>query len=137
MFLEDVTSLPPEREVEFSINIFPRTTSASIASYRISPIDSWEVKIQLEELLEDHFIRPGVNPWGAHVLLVKKKDNGMRLCIDNLQLNKVTIKKKYHFPQINDLIDQLKGSRVFSNIDLQYGYHQIRLKSSYTPKTEL
>lgn len=137
MFPEDVTSLPPEREVEFSINIFPSTTSASIASYRISPIDSWEVKIQLEELLEDHFIRPGVNPWGAHVLLVKKKDNGMRLCIDNLQLNKVTIKKKYHFPRINDLIDQLKGSRVFSNIDLRYGYHQIRLKSSYTPKTEL
>ncbi|MCI57403.1 retrotransposon protein, partial [Trifolium medium] len=54
-----------------------------------------ELKKQLEELLEKRFIRPSVSPWGAPVLLVKKKDESMRLCIDYRQLNKVTIKNKY------------------------------------------
>jgi hypothetical protein len=78
---------------------------------------------QLEELLQKHFIRPSVSPWGAPVLLVKKKDGTMRLCIDYRQLNKVTIKNKYPLPRIDDLLDQLRGAAVFSMIDLRSGYH--------------
>jgi hypothetical protein len=69
------------------------------------------------------YIHPSVSPWGASVLFMKKKDGTLRLCIDFRQLNKVTIKNKYHFPMIDDLFDQLKDAKIFSKIDLRSGYH--------------
>jgi len=69
------------------------------------------------------------------VLLVKKKDGSMRLCIDYRQLNKVTIKNRYPLPRIDDLMDQLVGARVFSKIDLRSGYHQIKVKDEDMQKT--
>jgi hypothetical protein len=69
------------------------------------------------------------------MLLVKKKDGSMRLCIDYRQLNKVTIKNRYPLPRIDDLMDQLVGARVFSKIDLRSGYHQIKVKDDDIQKT--
>ncbi|MCH82779.1 RNA-directed DNA polymerase (Reverse transcriptase), partial [Trifolium medium] len=135
VFPEDITSLPPEREIEFSIDLVPGAEPISTAPYRMSPLELKELKAQLEELLQKHFIRPSVSPWGAPVLLVKKKDGGMRLCIDYRRLNKVTIKNKYPLPRIDDLLDQLRGATIFSKIDLRSGYHQIRIKNSDIPKT--
>nr|KYP68958.1 Transposon Ty3-G Gag-Pol polyprotein [Cajanus cajan] len=80
-------------------------------------------------------VRPSVSPWGAPVLLVKKKDGGACLCVDYQQLNKLTIKNMYPLPRIDDLMDQLRGASVFSKIDLRSGYHQIRVKESDIPKT--
>ncbi|MCH87014.1 retrotransposon protein [Trifolium medium] len=113
----------------------PGAQPISVAPYRMSPVELKELKSQLEELLMKHFIRPSVSPWGAPVLLVKKKDGTMRLCIDYRQLNKVTIKNKYPLPRIDDLLDQLRGATVFSKIDLRSGYHQIRIRSSDVSKT--
>jgi len=75
----------------------------------------------LEGLLEKQFIRPSISPWGASVLLVKKKDGSFRLCVDYRQLNKYTIKNKYPFPKIDDLIDQLRGVLYF----LRLIYNQV------------
>jgi hypothetical protein len=72
--------------------------------------------MQFEELLKKGYIFPSVSPWGAPVLFVKKKDGTLRLCIDFRQLNKVTIKNKYSFPSVDDLFEQLKVVRIFSNI---------------------
>jgi hypothetical protein len=82
VFPDDIVSLPPEREVEFSIDLIPGSQPISVAPYRMSLLELHELKSQLEELLQKHFIRPSVSPWGAPVLLVKKKDGTMRLCID-------------------------------------------------------
>ncbi|GAU51804.1 hypothetical protein TSUD_415920, partial [Trifolium subterraneum] len=135
VFPEDISDLPPEREVEFGIDLVPDTSPISMAAYRMSASELNELKKQLEELLEKKFIRPSVSPWGAPVLLVKKKEGSMRLCIDYRQLNKATIKNKYPLPRIDDLMDQLVGACVFSKIDLRSGYHQIRVKTEDVPKT--
>ncbi|GAU42667.1 hypothetical protein TSUD_398730 [Trifolium subterraneum] len=135
VFPEEINSLPPEREIEFSIDLVPGSQPISVAPYRMSPLELRELKSQLEELLQKHFIRPSVSPWGAPVLLVKKKDGTMRLCIDYRQLNKVTIKNKYPLPRIDDLLDQLRGATIFSKIDLRSGYHQIRIRTSDVSKT--
>jgi len=92
VFPDDITDLPPEREVEFAIDLVPGKSPISIAPYRMSASELGELKKQLEELLEKQFIRPSVSPWGAPVLLVKKKDDSMKLCVDYRQLNKVTMK---------------------------------------------
>ncbi|WP_369012518.1 reverse transcriptase family protein, partial [Klebsiella pneumoniae] len=80
-------------------------------------------------------MRPSVSPWGVPVLFVKKKDESMRMCIDYRELNKLTIKNKYPLPRIEDLFDQLKGTAIFSKIDLRSGYHQLKVSPSDIPKT--
>ena len=135
VFPEEVNELPPEREVEFSIDLVPGTRPISMAPYRMSAVELTELKSQLEDLLDKKFIRPSVSPWGAPVLLVKKKEGTMRLCVDYRQLNKVTIKNRYPLPRIDDLMDQLVGASVFSKIDLRSGYHQIRVKTEDIQKT--
>ena len=104
-------------------------------TYRMAPAELKELKTQLQELVDRGFIRPSISPWGAPVLFVKKKDGTWRLCIDYMQLNKVTIHNKYPLPRIDDLFDQLQGAIVFSKIDLRSGYHQLRIRESDIPKT--
>ncbi|RVW57618.1 Transposon Tf2-11 polyprotein [Vitis vinifera] len=91
VFPEDLPGLPPEREVEFTIDLVPGTGPMSKAPYRMAPVELKELKVQLQELLDKGFIRPSVSPWGAPVLFVKKKDGSMRLCIDYRELNKSSI----------------------------------------------
>ncbi|KAA3473426.1 DNA/RNA polymerases superfamily protein [Gossypium australe] len=135
VFLEELPGLPPIREVEFGIELVPGTTSISIALYRMAPIELKELKSQLQELTDRGFARLSFSPWGAPVLFVKMKDGTMRMCIDYRQLNKVTIKKKYPLPRIDDFFDQLRGATVFSKIDLRSVYYQLRVKESNVLKT--
>ena len=93
------------------------------------------MKEQIEDLQKKGFIRDSTSPWGAPALFVPKKDGSMRMCIDYRKLNRVTIKNKYPLPRIDDLFDQLKGSRYFSKIDLRSGYHQLRIREEDIPKT--
>ena len=135
MFPEDLPGLPPDREVEFSVDLVPGTTPISKTPYRMAPVELKALKEQLQELLDKGFIRPSVSPWGAPVLFVKKKDGSLRLCIDYRELNKVTVKNKYPLPQIDDLFDQLWGAQVFSKIDLRSGYHQLKIRAEDISKT--
>ena len=108
VFPEELPGLPPDREIEFAIELAPGTEPVSKAPYRMAPVEMKELANQLQELLDKGVIRPSVSPWGAPVLFVKKKDGSMRLCIDYRELNKLTIKNKYPLPRIDDLFDQLK-----------------------------
>ena len=89
----------------------------------MTSIELKKFKVQLQEWLDKVFIRPSVSPWGAPVLLMKKKDGSTGLCIDYRELNKVTGRNKYPLPRIDDLFNQLQGACVFSKIDLCFGYH--------------
>jgi hypothetical protein len=135
VFPKELAGLPPEREVEFAIDVMPGTDPISQTPYRMAPKELVELKTQLKELIDKGFIRPSMSPWGAPVLFVKKKDGSLRLCIDYRQLNRMTVKNKYPLPRIEDLFDQLREARVFSKIDLRSGYHQLRVKREDIPKT--
>ena len=105
VFPKELPGLPPNREIEFAIDVGLGATPTSITPYRMAPVELKELKLQLQELLEKGFIRPSVSPWGAPVLFVKKKDGTLRLCVDYRQLNKMTVKNKYPLPRIDDLFD--------------------------------
>ena len=98
VFPKDLPGLPPERAIEFGIDLMSDTKPISKAPYRMAPVELKELKIQLEELLKKGFVRASVSPWGALVLFTQKKDGSLRLCIDYRRLNKVTIKNKYPLP---------------------------------------
>jgi len=108
---EEISGFPPDRVVEFSIDIIPGATPISKALYRMAPTILAILKEQLLEYSSKGLIRPSTSPWGAPVLLKNKKDGGKRLCIDYRELNKVTIKNKYPLPRIDDLFDQLMGPK--------------------------
>ena len=135
VFPDDLPGLPPDREIDFQIELAPRTKPISRAPYRMAPAELKELKVQMEEMVNKGFVRPSTSPWGAPVLFVKKKDGSMRLYIDYRELNKVTIRNQYPLPRIDDLFDQLQGAKVFSKIDLRSGYHQLRVHDDDVPKT--
>ncbi|RVW59177.1 Transposon Tf2-2 polyprotein [Vitis vinifera] len=135
VFPDELPGLPPHREFDFSIEVYPGTDPISVSPYRMAPLELKELKTQLDELLGKGFIRPSTSPWGAPVLFVKKKDGTLRLCIDYRKLNRVTVKNKYPLPRIDDLFDQLKGAKYFSKIDLRTGYHQLRVREEDVSKT--
>ncbi|KAJ0813355.1 putative nucleotidyltransferase, Ribonuclease H [Helianthus annuus] len=135
VFPDELPGLPPERQVEFRIDILPGSVPIARAPYRLTPTEMKELRTQLDELLEKGFIQPSSSPWGAPILFVKKKDGSMRLCIDYCELNKVTIKNRYPLPRIDDLFDQLQGASYFSKIDLRSGYHQLKVRTEDVPKT--
>ncbi|GJS40716.1 putative reverse transcriptase domain-containing protein [Tanacetum coccineum] len=110
VFPDDLSGLPPIREIEFRIELIPGATPVAKSPYRLAPSELEELSGQLKELQDKGFIRPSSSPWGAPVLFVKKKDGSFRMCIDYRELNKLTIKNRYPLPRIDDLFDQLQGS---------------------------
>jgi hypothetical protein len=92
VFPDDLPRMPPDRDIEFIIELQPGTAPISRKSYLMPPNELAELKIQLQDLLDKGFIRPSASPWGCLALFVKKKDDSLRLCVDYRPLNAVTIK---------------------------------------------
>jgi hypothetical protein len=134
VFPNELPGLPPERELDFTIELKPGAEPISKTPYRMTAPELCELQMQLKELLDLGLIRPSVSPWGVPVIFVKKKDGSLRLCIDYRDLNRATVKNRYPMPRIDDLFDQMKGAAVFSKIDLRSGYHQLRIKEGDIPK---
>ena len=103
--------------------------------FRLSPKELTEVEKQVTELLKLGLIEPSSSPYGAPVLFVGKKDGTLRMCIDYRALNKITVKNKYPLPRIDQLMDSLAGAKCFTSLDLQSGYHQIRITPEDVDKT--
>jgi hypothetical protein len=135
VFPDELPGMPPDRDVEFVIELQPGTAPISKRPYRMPPKELAELKTQLQELLDKGYIRPSSSPWGCPALFVKKKDGSLRMCVDYRPLNAVTIKNKYPLPRVDVLFDQLAGAKVFSKIDLRSSYHQIKIRPCDIPKT--
>jgi hypothetical protein len=135
VFPDDLPGMPLDRDIEFSIELLPSTAQISKRPYRMDVKDPDELKKQIEELLSKGFIRPSSSSWEAPTLFVHKKDGSRRMCVDYRSLNDVTIKNKYPLPRIEDLFDQMRGVKVFSNIDLRSGYHQLKIRLEDISKT--
>jgi hypothetical protein len=129
VFHDNLPRMPLERAIEFKIELQPGTAPIAKATYKMSPVEFKELKIQLQGFLDKGYICPSTSPWGCLALFVEKKDKELRLCVDYCLLNAVTIKNMYPLLCIDILFDQLVGARVFSKIDLCFGYHQIKIRA--------
>ena len=122
VFSDEIPGLPPQRDVDFFIELHLGTSPISMTPHRMALVEFHELKVQIQELLDKGFIRLSTSPWGTPVLFSKKKDKTLWLCIDYRQLNRVTVKNRYPLSMINDFFYQL-GAQVYSKIDLGTGYH--------------
>jgi hypothetical protein len=129
VFPDELPRMPPERAIEFKIELQPGTALVAKAPYKMSPIEMKELKIQLQGLLDKGYIHPSTSPCCCSALFVEKKGKELHLCVDYRPLNAVTIKNKYPLPCIDILFDQLAGAQVFSKIDLRSSYHQIKIRA--------
>jgi hypothetical protein len=135
VFRELPSGLPPDRSAGHTIRVPPDIAPPFRKMYRQTQPERLEVERQVADLLSKGFIEPSSSPYGAPVLFVQKKDGTLRMCIDYRALNKLTVRDRFPLPRIDDLLDQLAECRVFSSLDLQSGYHQIRIAPEDVEKT--
>jgi hypothetical protein len=134
VFPNDLSGMPPDRAIEFKIELQPGTAPVYKRPYPMARNEMAELKTQLQELLDKGYIQPSYSPWGCSAIFVSKKDKTQRLCFDYRPVNAVTVKNKYPLSRI-DLFDQLIGAQVFLKIDLHSSYHQIKISEEDIPKT--
>ncbi len=103
--------------------------------YKVSVFRNDFIEGQVKELLEKKIIQPSTSPWASPVVVVDKKDGNMRLCVDYRGLNAKTYLDAYPMPQITDILESLKGAKVFSTLDLKSGYWQMEMEQSSVEKT--
>ncbi|GKA81036.1 gag-pol polyprotein [Tanacetum coccineum] len=127
--------LPPQRSHDHQIPLMPNTPPINVRPYRHPPSQKDAIEGMVKELMDSGVIRASQSPFSSPIMMVKKKDGTWRMCIDYRQLNKHTVKAKFPIPVIEELIDELNGSVVFSKLDLRPGYHQIRMKEDDICKT--
>lgn len=135
IFSRNQKAMPPTRKHDHHIPLLPGSQPINQRGYRVPFIQKLEIEKQVREMLQQGIIQVSTSPFASPVILVKKKDNTWRMCVDYRKLNDVTIKNKYPIPIIDELLDELKGATYFTKLDLRYGYHQIRVAESDVPKT--
>jgi len=131
----DPRGLPPARRHDHKIPLKDESQAVNLRSYRYSGLQKDTLETLVAEMLEAGIVQPSNSPFASPVVLVKKKDQTWRFCVDFRALNKITIKDKYPIPIIDELLEELEGAAIFSKIDLRAGYHQIWMVSEDVFKT--
>lgn len=130
------SGLPPTRfGKDFTIELEEGAQPVYGPLYRMSPAELTEVRRQLDELLQKGWIRPSESPFGSPILFVRKKDGSLRMCVDYRRLNAITKKNRTPLPRIEELLDIVNGSTIFTRLDLAQGYHQMRVATADIEKT--
>lgn len=135
VFKSELPGLPPKRDVEHEINVVPGSTPPAQPPYKTPLQFLPEVDRQIKALKDKGLIRDSNSPYAAPILCVKKPDGSLRLCCDYRALNKITVKDKFPLPNIEELLQRLRGAKYFSKLDLTQGYHQVRIKPGDEHKT--
>lgn len=132
---QDPKTLPPYRVFDHAITLLPDVAPVNSSPYRYSPLQKDEIERQVNEMIQAGIITPSISPFASPVLLVKKKDDTWRFCVDYRNLNSVTVKSKFPMPIVDELLDELAGTGFFSKLDLKSGFHQIRMVEQDEYKT--
>jgi hypothetical protein len=123
--LSSPTGVPTHCQVKHPIDLTPGAPMPNGSVYCHSLMENDEIKSQIQELLQKGHIRPSSSPCGSLIVLVQKKDGTWQIYIDYRALKKITTRNRYPIPRFHDLLDQLKGEKFFSKIDLKARYHQV------------
>lgn len=135
MVFEPIAALPPERECDHIIPLVSGAKPVHIRPYRYPPALKDEIERQVADMLQKGIIQPSTSAFSSPILLVKKKNGSWRFCVDYRYLNALALKSRFPIPVFDELMDELAKAKWFSSLDLNFGYHQVRLKAGEEFKT--
>jgi len=127
--------MPPVRQLDMDIKETSDARPVAMRHYPVAPQHMPELERQIKTLLDAGIIRKSVSLYASPVLFAPKKDNKLHLCVDYRRLNRQTLRDCYPTPVASDLIARTRGSRMFSKLDLQSDFHQLRIREGDQHKT--